>query len=229
MKRLASALILALVANFSVSATAGEAYYVLIFGSQTSPKQLKYTHTWATFVHTVGEGTDPNGYFVEHLTISWLPATLKVKVLTLKPETGVNLDLEQSIRAMLANKENITMWGPFVTSPMLYERAARQVYKLESGSEQYRAWDGPFNLDISDCIHAVADIDPDFGRTHYPLIRIGKPASRFIARSFVSRFSEVKKTQDNAWLVARLGIDRYPIEVIAAIETSYLPFGRGGK
>lgn len=33
-----------------------EFHYVLIFGSQSSPKFLRHTHTWATFVRAVGEG-----------------------------------------------------------------------------------------------------------------------------------------------------------------------------
>ena len=36
-----------------------ERYYAMIFGSQSSPKLLRYTHTWATFVRVVGEGDDP--------------------------------------------------------------------------------------------------------------------------------------------------------------------------
>ena len=35
-------------------------YYVMIFGSQSRPKLLQYTHTWATFVRVVGDGADPD-------------------------------------------------------------------------------------------------------------------------------------------------------------------------
>jgi len=42
------------------TARGGEFYYVMIFGSQSSPKLLRYTHTWATFVRAVGEGPDPS-------------------------------------------------------------------------------------------------------------------------------------------------------------------------
>src|SRR5215467_12861159 len=37
-------------------AQGGERYYSMIFGSQSSPKRLQYTHTWATFIRVVGEG-----------------------------------------------------------------------------------------------------------------------------------------------------------------------------
>src|SRR4051794_26912733 len=78
----------------------GEIYYGMIFGSQPEPKRLKYTHTWATFIKVVGEGTDPRGYALEYNTISWLPRTLEVKVLRPWAEPGVNLDLYQTLDAM---------------------------------------------------------------------------------------------------------------------------------
>ena len=52
----------------------------MIFGSQSNPKQLRYTHTWATYVRAVGEGPDPTQYALEAHTISWLPQTLVVRV-----------------------------------------------------------------------------------------------------------------------------------------------------
>ena len=39
-----------------------EFYYAMIFGSQSKPKLLQYTHTWATFIRAVGEGPDANNY-----------------------------------------------------------------------------------------------------------------------------------------------------------------------
>ena len=81
-------------------ASATERYYVLIFGSQSQPKLLRYTHTWATFIRAVGEGSDPNGYTLYHHTISWLPQTLEVRVWAPFPEPGVNLDLYETLRAV---------------------------------------------------------------------------------------------------------------------------------
>ena len=40
------------------TAKGDEFYYVMIFGSQSEPKLLQYTHTWATFVRAVGEGPE---------------------------------------------------------------------------------------------------------------------------------------------------------------------------
>jgi hypothetical protein len=191
-----------------------ERHYVMIFGSQSSPKLLRYTHTWATFIRVVGEGDDPNGYQVYQHTISWLPATLDVRVFRPWPEPGVNLDLYATLDAVSRNGEGVTMWGPFEMRQEVYERSLRVKAILDSGVAQYRAIDSPRDLLISDCIHAVAAVDPDFGRGHYPLIRIGKPASRYIARQVMMR-SRIDQYQVCAWwLIPRLGLDRYPIEVV---------------
>jgi hypothetical protein len=65
----------------------------------------------------------------------------------------------------------------------------------------------------------VAAVDPIFGRAHYPLIRIGKPASRYIAREIVVRGLENRGIDqaafDNSWLISRLGLDRYPVTVVS--------------
>jgi hypothetical protein len=73
------------------------------------------------------------------------------------------------------------MWGPFRIHQVVHERSLGVKEILESGVAEYRAISTQRNLLTSDCIHAVVAVDPIFGRGHYPLVRIGKPASRFIA------------------------------------------------
>ena len=191
-----------------------EHHYVMIFGSQSHPKQLRYTHTWATFIRATGQGADPSGYAVEHHTISWYPAALRVQVWNPFPEPGVNFDLYQTIGVVSTTNQKIAMWGPFLIPPHVYARSIEVRRILESGIAQYRAIDTPSNLLISDCIHAVAACDPMFGRRHYPLIRIGKPASRYIAQEIMSRSPFDQRLDDHSWLLPRLGLDRRPIEVI---------------
>src|SRR6516165_1298634 len=117
-----AALVLGLSASSS-SARASERYYVLIFGSQSHPKLLRYTHTWATFVRAVGDESNPDGCALYQHTISWLPQTLNVRVWSPIPEPGVNLDLYQTLQAVSAHNERVTLWGPFVITPDIYERS----------------------------------------------------------------------------------------------------------
>lgn len=199
------------------SAQGGEYYYVMIFGSQSSPKLLRYTHTWATFVRAVGEGPDPANYAIEAHTISWLPQSLEINVWRPWPEPGVNLDVYQTLDVVLSRRESVTMWGPFLVDKQLYDRSQWVLQIIASGAPQYRAISTSQDMLISDCIHAVAAVDPVFGRRHYPLVRIGKPASRFIARQIMTRSPErgiEQERYDNSWLIPRLGLDRYPIEFV---------------
>jgi hypothetical protein len=195
-------------------ARAADYYFALVFGSQSHPKQLRYTHTWATFVKATGEGPDVNRYSLEVHTISWLPETLDVKVWRLQPERGVNLDLYQTLRAVYARNESVTMWGPFQVHKEIYNRSLGVLRIIASGAPEYRAISNQRDLLVSDCIHAVAAVDPMFGRGHYPLIRIGKPASRYIARQIMTRSPLDQAQLDFSWLIPRLGLHCYPITVI---------------
>src|SRR5262249_24422889 len=147
-------------------------------------------------------------------TISWLPQSLDVRTWSLFPEPGVNLDLYGTLDAVYHEREHVTLWGPFRIHQVVYERSLGVEQILESGAAEYRAISTPRNLLVSDCIHAVAAVDPIFGRGHYPLVRIGNPASRFIARQIMTRSVFDQYQTDAAWLVPRLGLDRYPIEVV---------------
>ena len=200
------------------SAQANERFYVLIFGSQSHPKLLKYTHTWATFVRAVGDESNPSRCTLYQHTISWLPQTLNIRVWSPVPEPGVNLDLYQTLQVVSAQNERITLWGPFVITPDIYSRSLRVHEIVNSGAARYRAISTTYDLLVADCIHAVAAVDPLFGRSHYPLIRIGDPASRFLAREIVVRSVENRGIDqavfDNTWLIPRLALDRYPIRVV---------------
>ena len=195
-------------------ADGSDLFYMMIFGSESDPKQLRLTHTFATFVRATGEGTDPAAYALTAHTISWLPRALDVRVRRLHPEPGVNLDLDSTIRVVTHDGESVTMWGPYQITPQIYNRSIEVVNKLNSGRELYRAFDGPINDEISNCIHAVADVDPLYGRRRYPLNRVGKPASAFIAKQFIKRSRYDQTALDHGWLVPRLGLTQYPIEYV---------------
>jgi hypothetical protein len=215
-----AAAILLGVALPTASTGAAEHHFALVFGSQSHPKQLRYSHTWVTFVKAVGEGPDLSAYQLYAHTVSWYPASKVVRVWTPFPEPGVNMTLEETLAAVAANRERVVLWGPFVIGPELWERSLRVKAILESGRVQYRAISGSRDLFVSDCIHAVAAVDPLFGRGHYPLIRVGLPASRFIAREVVIRSRENRGVDqadyDLRWLLGPLGLEGRGIEVVPA-------------
>jgi hypothetical protein len=165
-------------------------------------------------IRAVGEGPDPRTYSLQVHTISWLPQSLEIHVWRPCPEPGVNLDLYQTLEAVYSNRESVTMWGPLLIHKEAYDKSLGILQVIASGAARYRAIDSLRNLLISDCIHAVAAIDPIFGRGHYPLIRIGKPASRYMARQIMIHGPVDQSLYDNSWLIPRLGLDRYPIEFV---------------
>jgi hypothetical protein len=175
---------------------------------------LRLTHSWITFLRVSGESGDPDASWVGHHTISWLPATLDVKVWSPTPEPGVNLDLYQTLGIVQGQGQSVTAWGPFQVTPEVYQKSLDVMAILESGRARYRAISGRRNLLVADCIHAVAAIDSQFGRDHYPLIRVGKPASRHIAREIVLRGRFDQRRVDASWLIPRLGLDRWGVEVV---------------
>jgi hypothetical protein len=197
------------------AAQSEEHYYVIIFGSQSTPRLPRYTHTWGTFVKAGGEGPDSSSYHIDVvITISWLPANLAVRSLRLRAEEGVNFDLEATLAYVLP-RERVSEWGPFQISKELYDRAVERKAELESGMVKYKAIDpnfGPRARSISDCIHGITDLDPEFGRLCYlETRRFGEAASHWAAYQFVTRGRRVNPEENLDWINQRLGLDNYPI------------------
>jgi hypothetical protein len=196
-------------------AHAEERYYIILFGSQSTPRLARFTHTWATFVKTRGEGGDASKYQISEIfTISWMPADLKVRALRLRPQEGVNLDLESTLSHSL-ERQRVSEWGPFEISPMIYNLALERKAELESGAVRYKAIDptfGPRAASTSDCIHGISDIDPENGRLYYlETRRFGEAASHWLAYQFITRGQRINLSENLDWLNERLGLDSYPI------------------
>ena len=196
-------------------AAAEERYYVMIFGSESSPKRARYTHTWATVTRATTDDANPAAPPVlESLTISWMPRNLTIRPLALRPECGVNLSLEATIRDCRCKRECIAMWGPYdydpCIGPVLFEKVRRQVARLESGCVLYKCIDpdtGPRASYISDCIHAVTDLDPYLPRPNYSeLTNYGMDASRHLVNIMASR-NRFDPQDRHEWVAQALGID----------------------
>lgn len=210
-------------------AVPGERCYLLVFGSETTPKLLRYTHTWATVVKTVeAPGCAPQ--VAEVHTISWMPATLDVRPWRFTPEPGRNLELHETIRMALAHREHVAMWGPYEVQPQLYRRFLMQKAFLESGRVGYQCIDTVgegANGSGCDCIHALTDMDPDFARNYYRLTRFGQAGSEFIVRQVFER--NLLVTEDtHSWLEGPLGLCHSPIRHRAYCDRPHLFGNRVG-
>jgi hypothetical protein len=191
----------------------GERYYILVFGSESTPKVPRYTHTWATVVKTVeAPGCAPQ--VAEVHTISWMPATLEIHPWRFRPEPGRNLELHETVRMALGFREHVALWGPYEVHPRAFRRFLLQKAYMESGRVGYQCIDTVgegANGSGCDCIHAVSDLDPQFDRGYYRLSRFGQAGSRFIVEQLFERDVLVSR-EAQSWLEGPLGLDRYPIE-----------------
>jgi hypothetical protein len=191
-----------------------ERYYLLVFGSETKPLRPKFTHTWSTVVKVVDQGSGQPPV-VDASTISWMPATLDIHPLRFRVECGVNLDLCTTIREMLKNDEQISLWGPYEVRAGLYKKVLMQKDFMESGAVGYQCIDtiGEARKGVgSDCIHAITDCDADFDRGNYPLRRFGNRASEYIVEQLRTRRLIVNPCVKHDWLLAPLGIADCPID-----------------
>ncbi|CAN5335605.1 hypothetical protein BH11PLA2_BH11PLA2_45370 [soil metagenome] len=191
-----------------------ERFYLLVFGSESKPKRAKSTHTWATMVRVVQQGSEPP--VVEPHTISWMPASLKIRPWSLRVEPGKNLELSFTIEEMLKHEEQIALWGPYEVGYGFYQRFLVQKQFMESGQVGYQCIDSLCEAARTgrgcDCIHAVTDMDPQYDRKRYPLSYFGLAGSQNVVRQINERPIIRQTEQCHDWLIPYLSIDKYPIE-----------------
>jgi hypothetical protein len=188
----------------------GDAYFLLVFGSERRPPRARFTHSFATFVHAQGDGPNVESYGLEAYTISWLPRSLDVRIPALLPEPGTNLGLHATLRHVLGLDEHVAQWGPFAIDPLLYERARSQVRRLTAGLVRYKAVDaGHPPARVANGIHAVSDLAGEDGR-----LRVSPPAFGEVASYLVARTLQpwvVNPGEVHPWVGVRLGLADYPI------------------
>jgi hypothetical protein len=196
------------------TAADGARYFVMVFGSESSPKRARYTHTWATMVKATPDPRQADAFRLEVQTISWMPRNLIIRPLALRPECGVNLSLEATVRDCFCKGECICMWGPYEYDPRIapgvYQRVLHQIARLNCGAVLYKCIDpdtGPRSRYISDCIHAVSDLDPYEPRPFYNEFQnYGMDASRRLVRILAGRH-RFDPTVTHAWIADAVGVD----------------------
>ncbi len=197
----------------TMPAPPGERYFVLVFGSQSTPKQPKYSHTWATVVKVTG--CDTGAPAVEEQTISWMPASLDIQPLSRHVEPGTNLPLHFTIEEMMRHDERVSVWGPYEVGPGFYHRFQVQKGFMGSGRVGYQCIDSVGEAARTgcgcDCIHAITDMDPQYARNRYPLSYFGEAASRHVVHELHIRPVVICPENDHGWLLPLLGLDKYPI------------------
>jgi hypothetical protein len=175
------------------------AYFMCIFAYETTPRAAQTAHTFATFVKSDGPS------FEAH-TISWLPQRNVVRLVRRFGEPGVNHDLRATLEIARVTQAEVKQWGPFEIKSELYERALRQIERLKSGRIAYKALDGAGRPEsITNCIHAVADIDMDRG-----MLTTGRNYGIDASALVVEHLGPwiVNPSRTHAWVSEKLGLAR---------------------
>lgn len=186
-------------------AHATDQYFLLMFGSQRTPVNPNYSHTFATFVKVKSA---PQASISETHTVSWLPANMKVRIGALLPEPGHNFDLHTTLAMANATQQRVSLWGPYPIHPEAYDRALLRIRELESGTVKYKAND-MLRRDqrVANCIHAVSAI-PNGPRLVVVSPGWGESASFFVLQEFEPW---LLSKQPVPWVGSALGLDDYPI------------------
>jgi hypothetical protein len=185
------------------AARADDRYYMLVFGSQRTPLDPSYSHTFALFVQVGDDGTLDGHY------ISWLPRTLDIRPLALRPELGGNLPIFPTLQWAVRSNQRVSLWGPFEIKRELYCKAVAQQALLECGKIKYMACDGNYFPDeVQNSIHAVSAIAGGL-RYRTTILCWGETASYHLVRRFKPWIICPDRTHD--WLIPTLGLYQFPI------------------
>ena len=180
-------------------AQANERYYVITFCWEGNPPNPKLSHSFAWFVKTIGSGQDE----LEQLSISWLPATLNIKLIK-RPEPGVNLGLRETFEFCKARGGEVLGLGPYEIRKDLYDRAKEQMQRLESGQVAYKAVDlrMKWRPGAANCYYAVTDAAPR------ELVHLGKAWGHATSVPMLEHYGPwlVNPSQTHDEIIDRIGL-----------------------
>jgi hypothetical protein len=133
--------------------------YLIAFSADGPIYRPTKGHTFAALV-TVESAADGTLRLCELHSISWLPASGKVRALAMKPEQGRNVPLEETLRTYSDCGSRISMWGPYRVQPEFACLFKERVNQVE-GTFAYKAASFLSPKKACDCARAVEEmIDP---------------------------------------------------------------------
>lgn len=159
-------------------------YFLVIYGAESEPYRTRFTHTWATVLRLCH--SDSGTPLLELNTISWMPATLKIRPLALQTEPGVNLSLDETFAWIDSIQAEVSIWGPFAISESQYVNFLRRKNMLESGQVAYRASGGTRrDLHISNCGQSFTRTSEFVGYRYQPTPSPGERGTSILVRRYL--------------------------------------------
>ncbi len=152
-------------------------YYMIIFGAQDEQSNPLTSHCFATFIKLIENDADTNREVasMELRHINWFtkrgrqvgaPDGLLTDGVPEPPEPGENLDTTAALENSAQHRLTVYRFGPYEIDEILYQRAVRQIARLEGHAPGqrilYKQLDFGLregaNIVASNCIHAISDI-----------------------------------------------------------------------
>jgi hypothetical protein len=192
------------------AAEAGD--YLLVFSAERVPYRPGKAHTFAAVVH-VEEGPGGCPRVADLCSLSWLPATLEVRVWAALPEAGRNVPLGETLARSLADGRRVCLWGPYRVRPELAEAFRSRVAAVEAGFAYHGACFF-FPRKVCDCARAVEEtVAPS--RRYIGAFGYGAAAASVIVQEFSPWVIEPGCSHPEVGTL--LGLDGWPL--------IYRPFG----
>lgn len=147
--RVSVGLVIAIVLS-APAAHAADDYFATVFAAEAVPFEPQKTHTFVV-VHRI-----PAGGIVESHHISWFPQGRRIRGITLRPEPGTNLSLEDTFAHCRDQKMRVSVWGPYRIEPELFGLMKDQRAKLDGGTVRYKPTDNLYPSNVAaNCYHAI--------------------------------------------------------------------------
>jgi len=160
--RLVTSLLFLFLLSTTSSAASSRHYYIVVYGHQGAVNLPKDSHSFASF-YTERDIDKFNDFTYPAPTISWLPATMKIKPLQI--QEGFNFSLAQTMDNALDKGYRWEQFGPFEVTEALYERAMNRIELLKHPLAYYQMFGDPKGPNLKDepgrqtnCIAALGDI-----------------------------------------------------------------------
>lgn len=179
--------------------------YMIVFSAEKVPYRPTGAHTFAALVQ-IEPGPDGNLTVVACDSLSWLPASGKIRGLALKPEPGRNVPLNETLDDAVVERRQICVWGPYLVKPELAEMFRARVTRVES-SFRYKAASFLSPLDVCDCTRSIEEmVGP---RRYIGVYGYGAAASSVVVQRCSPWF--VKPDCTHPDVIQLLGLDSYPL------------------
>jgi len=179
--------------------------YLIVFSADSVPYRPTGAHTFAAVVNV--ETTPAGTHRTDVKSLSWLPQNGKVRAFALRPETGRNVPLDETLADRTAAGSKIRAWGPYLVQPEIGDMFRGRVAAVESGFK-YKGACFLSRLEVCDCARSIEELVGP--RRIIGPFGYGAAVSSVIVEKYSPWL--IKPEESQPWVGSLIGLDKYAIE-----------------